>query len=721
MLDVAATGFATSATLFAIAGGGLGAAGSDRMGEAAMAVWASDMIMGMLADVLPSKLTDLRVRAAPRVFEEDQDEEGRILRIDVVATSNGHSFDQDIADTALQALLMGNSALKERMVQGMPELAGAANEAIDFIQGEILGRALSGSTGGSGAIYIRPETWIADARHPRWSEVHPIGRHRAVRMTGYHSYRPVDVGTSRLLVFTKPTTASPQQVQRRGWAAAFLGVFGFQQLRDTVEVEVERISVEMDPAWKKVGPGESVTVKAEVLDAQDPGVAWSVLQGGAEIVELVRDGRVSTAEVVIPDPMQGRVLVKATSTADRSHLRTGRIERAGVSRLHDEEIDVADVCTPGAMEWTVAQARSSPVGMVGAGVFDPSGTQTPGDGSIRFSGLVDDQGVGCSHHVAAYVRAGTLPFMGGGGAAALGEMKEQAARLERLARQAAGGDGDPAGDAEEGRAALLDSLAEGRALAGPDSADAHDVVFQVYSPNGHIWQMGVLAAPRLTEHTLLGGWRSNAAALLSIQLPGTTAHDLEAGGRYDAVAVTGPLEDGMKGTSPVTPTARVFYTRWSGDLEPVPWDHEEDRRNCLRARQMMEQMDVSEHLVGAGKSDCSFETYAFEGVTRTVTGRLEGTVVVDSVTSDYLRGRFRLAGTGELLEKRYEIRRDGQGRVRGERRVHQETRAGPLEVQGGFRAPNRRSGLVRMAGLQTVVVPTDAPEADAGPGPSTDP
>jgi hypothetical protein len=207
---------------------------------------------------------------------------------------------------------------------------------------------------------------------------------------------------------------------------------------------------------------------------------------------------------------------------------------------------------------------------------------------------------------------------------------------------------------------------------------------------------------------MLGGWRSNAATLINIQLRDTPPGEVRAGETYDAVAETGSMEEGMKSDARVVPTVRAFYTWWRGNVVGVPWDAPRARQACEEANASLEKAGVAEHLAQGRIQDCRYAGYAFEGTTRRVTGRLEGTVTIDSIAGERVHGRFDLRGSGELHEERREFTRNQEGQVTGDREVDERTESGPIEVNGTFRAPNHTANLGRIVGMQTVVIPSGA-------------
>lgn len=646
--------------------------------KAALALEISRMLHEAWAKLLPRRFVpgSFEIDLAPMVLAEDDSTSARWETITVSARSRGWQMDEEVAGFLLNRL----PGEVDDLVGEAPSAAVEASaEFMSAIVGEMKARIADEATLEEKNVFCVPAQTFGpvNVSDSAWSVVEVV-RGGAFEEVDRHTYRPVAVGETRLRAHTHPDEFGGGPVEGR-----------------ELTLEVRPIEVRVEPTQKQVEPGQVERVQAEVLHAEDTGVEWTIEQGEGRIVQSPRQLASNLHEVTVrvPDPMQGAVVVKATSTADRSHLEGPVAERADWSRLQGEPVELAEACRGEVMERTAAESALPMPFMAKAGAFDPSKLQRPGRGSMEITGLVDDGGTACTHHVAAYGSGAAFPFMGGQGQG--GEMSETVEELRGLAKEMMEEEG---GDSA--------AIARGRELMGPGSSDDVETVIQVYSPNGRIWQTGTLVVPRLTEHVRLGGWQSNAATLVNIQLRGTSPQEVEAGRTYEAVAETGEVEAGIESDSPVTPTFQAFYTWWNGDVVGVPWSSPEAKRVCEKANQQLEEAGVAEYLAQGRLRDCRYQGYAFEGVTRRVTGRMKGTVTVDSISGERVYGRFDLSGTGELLEERYEFSRNRDGRVTGDRQVDERTESGPIRMSGEFRAPNHTANLGRLVGLQTVVIPS---------------
>jgi hypothetical protein len=108
--------------------------------------------------------------------------------------------------------------------------------------------------------------------------------------------------------------------------------------------------------------------------------------------------------------------------------------------------------------------------------------------------------------------------------------------------------------------------------------------------------------------------------------------------------------------------------------------------------------------------DCEAEVglITFEGETEVVTGSLSGTVTIDEITEDAIRGSFQLTGNGQRKRTSYTLETcRSNGEVKGHR---EETRTdpGPISLDGEIHAPNHSAGLFR---VQFVTVEVDPPPA----------
>ena len=201
----------------------------------------------------------------------------------------------------------------------------------------------------------------------------------------------------------------------------------------------------------------------------------------------------------------------------------------------------------------------------------------------------------------------------------------------------------------------------------------------MFAPN-LVGAMGAAVAPDelgnsstpVTRHDGVGGWSANAAAGVTIYLPGTAPADVAAGQTYAAVAFARAPEDESAAEGPETRAA--FYTRWEGDWE---------RYDCQ-----------------------SGERESFEGVRHTLWGRLDGTVTFTAVSPTRVEGTFQLAGPGtrETVTHTLDARPSGCLRHETDRALD----AQAVTVSGSFVAPNVRAAAPFSVGGVGRAVPMGA-------------
>lgn len=397
-------------------------------------------------------------------------------------------------------------------------------------------------------------------------------------------------------------------------------------------------------------------------------------------------------------------------------------------------LDPVDSCTARTMMAALDQEHFPAADRFHPDRIDPDRLRRPGQASMRFNGLVSDGGDACSHHIAALDMTGA--WMTGRAdrdqierdMRARGEAMKRRIEESGLDRLAGQGGVDPAEMSPEQRRELMELAGAmqgmGDIMRPPDDTPA-DVVLNLYSPQAFTWQSGILPPPRLTRHRGLVGWGENSAAALVIQLPGTTAEDLEEGGVYPARAFASPPGDGHDPSDPV-PTIAGFHTSWEGTFHDIPYPpprttaetrrQAQEKQACERRRRelprLMERIGVS-GATGqampilaqvADQVDCSVKGTAFRGETRLLTGDLEGTVTVHELTGAEVVGEFELSGRAQLHVTDWELIRDERrGVIDGDRKTTRR-QSGPVSVEGSFSVPNRHGGQIRPIGYRTVVI-----------------
>lgn len=409
-----------------------------------------------------------------------------------------------------------------------------------------------------------------------------------------------------------------------------------------------------------------------------------------------------------------------TGQTDTLFVRVANVAEdpaSSTARPYVLEVEVAmlDACADAAMQATLPRRA---IGLRPSG-FDEDRTLRPGAARLAFSGLVSDRGDACTFNLGEVSIVGQA-LRGDEPDAAL--EAEMAARiesaqqrieqidLEALAARVDAGTFDPDEAGE-----LMDLGEEMQGLLGATDRDDASAVVHVFSPHLALWQVGILEGPFAAEHGGVGGWSRNAAGHVVIELPGTPPEDLRRGETYRAVAVAHGSDDGPADGAGAE-TTRAFYTAWQGTHAEVPYGpflepadavaHAAAVQRCRAARAQLDagfaEMRAGGLLTPAAGDlfDCDVRGLAFQGTTQELTGRLEGTLTVTSVTGGSVAGTFELSGQGTLRTEtsRFTYAR---GRLLGdtcylnESTCETDERDGPISVSGTFEAPALLEGIPR--------------------------
>jgi hypothetical protein len=240
--------------------------------------------------------------------------------------------------------------------------------------------------------------------------------------------------------------------------------------------------------------------------------------------------------------------------------------------------------------------------------------------------------------------------------------------------------------------------AAGEMFGPPEGVEM--TLLHVFTPHSGLWQLGFSTEPFATRHSGLGGWSENATAQVLLTLPDVAPHQLEPGGRYRAVALTADHE------GEAVPTQTAFFTSWRGRFADVQrraprtadeaaYQAQSDAA-CVEVRRQVDALAAeleSEGLMGTDMLRglaCGAGGRAFEGEIRILGGKLEGEVLIESVTGGVVTGSFTLAGAGELITTTSRFTYD-RGRLSGSE-DEEKTREGPLQVRGTFAASAEVAG-----------------------------
>lgn len=661
--------------------------------------------------LLPRYLVDLQVEMDPVRYDEDQSDLGFIRTIDVQASNKGWKLDRHLVNIVLANVDIdwvkgfSNHVAAPDISEPLRALGAEmfnetlTNEFEESVRTPFSDPENDGASTGT-IICIPPETFPpVSIKDDAWSQVRII-EGRSIDMQNHLTYYPADPGVSRFRISSMPPSGGVMR-------------FGGQMIQTCPQVEVMPIQVLMDPPRQQVAPGDEVRVVAEVRNAEDTQVEWSIEQGNGRILQAQPIGAgLNEALVRVPNPMEGAVIVKATSTADRSHLRSPPQERSANARLHGEPVPLAGICDPETFGAYVNEQYSGPP-LASEDFLDPQGTKTPNPVRIQAGGLITDGGVACSHHV---------------GVQSPERMDESIAQMSRSA-------------------AVADSLAERGQVTGDDMAEAiedmqeaqppahhqtRDVVFQVYSPSPEAWQAGALARPRAVQHNGVGGWQRNAALLVNIHLVGTSPDDLEPGRRYEARAASTSSES----EADVVLTSGPFYTQWTGYTRPASAcspEHQQEQQQelaaCERAVQRLaDQHKQIEEMAGdmpegaeeflpdfgqmwerdVGEAvNCEQEVglLAFEGEVHTVHGAMSGTVTIHDITPNTVEGSFTLSGSGTRTTEQYEYATCPNSPQISGSRFDKTSTEGSLMLRGDLHAPNHSPGAFHVTFTTVTVEP----------------
>lgn len=237
-----------------------------------------------------------------------------------------------------------------------------------------------------------------------------------------------------------------------------------------------------------------------------------------------------------------------------------------------------------------------------------------------------------------------------------------------------------------------------------ESTENASAVFRVFSPNLNVWQGGGIAGPLEVRHGGVGGWPSNSAAQVVIELTGTPPSELEAGGRYSARAFISGESEAASGQ---------FFTSWRGRIGRVDDPMEpQERRACEQSlrtwRAHLEAVGVPfEDTMGrqVRSFECESHLRLVDGVSRRVSdGELQGHVQIEAITPNRVIGSFDLSGPATVAVTEHE--RDHMDDT--------EEFEDTMRISGRFMAPNgRTAGRVSPAIRVASVTGNDA-EPQAG-------
>lgn len=209
---------------------------------------------------------------APEEWVEDSPDVGQWSKVMVVAKSDGWKLDQAILDTLLQAT---GVAGKYQSWLKYFDPDGFLQRVTGFLRSKAVGKVIQASAGGSGLLEIpAEETSPIDVTAEPWTEA------------TYH-FAFAEVDRQRFQLNPEWTGEVVGKVRITTNPAHFAG----RTINESWEVEIPTIRVMIDPDAVVVEPGEVVDFDVEVLNADDPSIEATVLNGTIVSVTDLGEGR----------------------------------------------------------------------------------------------------------------------------------------------------------------------------------------------------------------------------------------------------------------------------------------------------------------------------------------------------------------------------------------------------------------------------------------------
>lgn len=327
------------------------------------------------AKLLPRRFTNLTYTLDQPVFAEDDPGPGSWDKAVVTAVSEGWQLDEAALNILTQTAGSGKFTKNIQWIDAMP--AGALRDLAIDLQGFVLGSLLNTLIGKTAAVpggpmQLGPYTFTADITDPAWREVqYAGGAVQAVIGSKGKEYEPVTVGSSTITISTPPKK------------------FGFQLIRRDELIVVEAIEVAINPPQAIVEPGDMLPLMVTIGNALDGAVELETTAGllfdkqytaGAP-EEHVWSVTLRTPDMSEPFPVR----FKATSAADRSHLKTVQ-ERSATARIDINQLEVlpeAACIRPGGSQTFTALLGGKPTTEVR---WSASRGRISGDGAFREPG-----------------------------------------------------------------------------------------------------------------------------------------------------------------------------------------------------------------------------------------------------------------------------------------------------------------------------------------------
>ncbi len=266
-----------------------------------------------MANLLPSEFVELAFDVSHPFFNEDSEETGSWTNARVIATNLGWQLDATIVDGLLTLGGLG-SAASGWMNRFEAITSGAwINTLRDFLVNNNL-KELAAM--GDGQIFeIDPELFgPIDVTGLPWTRGFTLTD--VISIPVDQDYIPLRVGTDQLEIRTGE------------------GLFGGAYVEADQTIEVRAIAVDLDPNGARVdNPGDTVTFRATVQGADDPGLFWNIAPA-TWVSEPVEVGP-GVEEAIIMTPLDENEFpfqITVTSTA------TGGLRESSTEARYDAAI-----------------------------------------------------------------------------------------------------------------------------------------------------------------------------------------------------------------------------------------------------------------------------------------------------------------------------------------------------------------------------------------------
>lgn len=277
-------------------------------------VWLAQTLLGAYAGLLPSILEELTFDITKPSFKEDEEGTGQWENAMITASSTGWGADKAILESIVQATgLAGAFKGVANRFAGHPDLDLEAG--VSYVVGDRIQAAIDAATEGEDFIQWPPEVFgPVPVDDDRWtdSKVDALG---VLQLLDRKTYEPRKPGTGVVILTNDP------------------GTFGDQTEDAQKEVEVQEITIDIQPPAKRADPGEEIPFLVITENSAHP-QSLDVDANLGTISDLMyEENGVHTFIYKAPDQADFHDFITATHTAT-----TGALGHTG-----DTPLDQADV------------------------------------------------------------------------------------------------------------------------------------------------------------------------------------------------------------------------------------------------------------------------------------------------------------------------------------------------------------------------------------------